>query len=124
MFLRAGLARARKEVAMAQPQRPRDVLTRNCEAALGIILAPQTGRPLPGRTAPSLLLALVCPVQPSVKFPVTLRAFVCMCVCRWWRWGGAVGANEDSGLRDPYVGTSALPHPKYTLESWLFLEFT
>ena len=41
-----------------------------------------------------------------------------------WRWGGAVGANEDSGLRDPYVGTSALPHPKYTLESWLFLEFT
>lgn len=82
MFLRAGLARARKEVVMAQPQRPWDVLTQNCEASLGVIFAPQTPRPLPGRIAPSLLLALLCPVQSSAKFPVTLRASVCLCVCR------------------------------------------
>lgn len=81
MFLRAGLARGRKEVVMAQPQCPRDVLTQNCEASLGVIFASQTPRPLRGRIAASLLLAVLCPVQPSVKFSVTLRAlraFVCV----------------------------------------------
>ena len=53
---------------MAQPQSPRDVLTQNCEASLGIILAPQTPGPCQGELPPPFFLLFCALYNPLGSF--------------------------------------------------------